>query len=203
MTIDLHCCSTHLKEEPPHCRAHGTSCVNHYSLISVVFLFLFPLHFSSTSLSRCLLAHYKYSHFGLSCVDGIMGRLRRGRCFYRTEGQGRCRGQLPEKSEVWFRWSIEREEIKGGGQERWNMWRYRKLLGAALLWQANWSSVWQPALSCHSDEEPICCIFSGCVLNSDDVTKDPDHRQTLSYWDPHIPCMGTHSPPPPPPTDNT
>lgn len=54
-----------------------------------------------------------------------------------------------------------REKIKGGGQERWNMRMWRKLLGAALLWQANWSSVWQRTLSCHSNEEPICCLLQG------------------------------------------
>ncbi len=89
-----------------------------------------------------------------------------------------------------------REKIKGGGQERWNMGMWRKLLGAALLWQANWSSVWQRTLSCHSNEEPICCILQAVcwILMMLQKAQTTDrHCVTKTPLTLSLSCMGTHS----------
>lgn len=67
-----------------------------------------------------------------------------------------------------------------GGRERWNIWMWEKLLGAAVLWQPNWSSVWLQTQSCHSNEEPICCILRAVCWILMMLQKS---QTTMCHWD--------------------
>lgn len=119
-----------------------TTYINHY------------IPFFSTHASRqlfntiCPLAHCSYF-----CWDGVLkGKKKRSELKYRKYDKNKVKSGSVEG------WNGGKK-IKGGREERWDRWMWRKLLGAALLWQANWSSVWQQTLSCHSSEEPICFIL--------------------------------------------
>lgn len=162
------------------------------------------INFPTPLVPLCPLAHYKYfhsvCHMWMAAWEGWGGW-----CFYRKEGREGCWGQMwkkkwrKKKSKVWVGWNIEGKKIKGGGQERWSMWMWRKLLGAALLWQANWSSVWQRTLSCHSNEEPICCILQAVcwILMMLQKPQATDRHHVTETLLPRSPALGhtSHSPP--------
>lgn len=136
-----------LKRDYPWKHPHPTSPIFPLCCLSCLQFSNTPLTSVSISMLQVFpLVTYRWKHGKFEVQVAFKAEWQK----YRQEGR-RMKSKVGEKSEA-----CVRKEIKGGRQERWNMWMKRKPQGAGWLWQPNWSPVWLQTQSCHSNEEPIC-----------------------------------------------